>query len=62
MATAEQKAASKQVMDAVTALNKAMENADAKGLFVELGTSHGVGRHNPLYQVSKIETRETVLP
>lgn len=62
MATAEQKAASRQIMDAVTALNRALENAGVEGLFVELVTASTIGGRNPRYFVSKIETRETVLP
>lgn len=62
MATQEQREASGQVMDAVKALNTALENASSVGLYVELTTSHVIGLKNPLYQVGAIETRETVLP
>jgi hypothetical protein len=62
MATAEQKAASRQVMDAVRILNCALTNAGSEGLFVELQETNGFGARNPNYVVSKIETRETVLP
>lgn len=61
MATAAQKTASKQIMDAVTALNAALTNAGAEELFVELKHLAGSGR-NGQYQVAKIETREMVLP
>ena len=49
-------------MDAVTALNTALENASCEGIFVELGKDYSVGGRNPKYYVEKIETRETVLP
>lgn len=62
MATAEQKAASKQVMDAITGLNKALRDASIEGLFVELQEENEFGARNPRYIVAKIETRETVLP
>jgi len=62
MATAEQKAASLKIMNAVTALNKALDNAGAEGLFVELQTHNEIGGRNCRYVVDKIETRETVLP
>jgi hypothetical protein len=61
MATPEQKAASRDVMDAVTALNKAMTNAGAQALFVDLVEIRLLGSRNPQYTV-KIETRETLLP
>lgn len=62
MATAEQKFASKQIMDAVTALNKALGDAGGEGIFVELRHNSGSGGRNGAYYVDKIETRETVLP
>lgn len=62
MATPEQKAASRKVMDAVTALNSALGAAGAEGLHVKLETVGQVGRRNPTYVVAEIETRETVLP
>lgn len=62
MATSEQKAASKQLMAAVTALNKALEECSCRRLFVELETTNQFGARNPQYVVAKIETRETVLP
>jgi hypothetical protein len=62
MATDEQKAASKKVMDAVIALNKALDTAGAECLFVELQAFNEIGGRNCRYTVAKIETRETVLP
>jgi hypothetical protein len=62
MATTEQKAASLKVMEAVTALNRALETASMARLFVELETTNEIGARNPQYFVAKIETRETVLP
>ena len=61
MATAEQKAASRRIMDTVTKLNTALLNASSADLFVELKLINGTG-HNGQYRVEKIETRETVLP
>lgn len=62
MATPEQKAASRAVMDAVTALNRALRDAGSEGLHVELQNIHEVNCRNPLYIVQTIEVRETVLP
>ena len=62
MATLEQKAASKQVMDAVSALNRALRDAGSQGLHVELQNVSKFGHLNLEYRVSTIETRETVLP
>lgn len=62
MATAKQKAASWNVMDAVTALNQALAEASDEGLFVELQLNRGAGGRNRAYYVDKIETREMVLP
>lgn len=61
MATGEQTNAGHLVMDTVTALNNALGNASAAGLFVELRHLSDIGR-NGHYQVEIIETRETVLP
>ncbi|MGY4171594.1 hypothetical protein [Bradyrhizobium sp. USDA 4529] len=58
MATPEQKAASRKVMDAVTALNE----AGSEGLHVKLDAVTEIGRRNPTYVVAEIETRETVPP
>jgi hypothetical protein len=62
MATAEQKTASRQIMDAVTALNAALGRAGSVGLFVELRLIPRSSGRNGQYQVATIETRETVLP
>ncbi|OMH99553.1 hypothetical protein BSN85_36485 [Bradyrhizobium brasilense] len=62
MATPEQKAASRKVMDAVTALNSALNEASSNGLHVRLETVNEFGRRNPNYVVAEIETRKTVLP
>ncbi|WP_050400331.1 hypothetical protein [Bradyrhizobium embrapense] len=62
MATDEQKTASKHVMDAVTALNNALTDAGALGIFVELRQYGTIGGRNGGYLVEKIEIRETVLP
>jgi hypothetical protein len=62
MATREQKAASKVVMDAVRALNDALIGAGREGLHVELTHSSMIGNFNGGYIVTTIEARETVLP
>jgi hypothetical protein len=62
MATQEQKDASRRVMQAVTALNTAMRNAGSLRLHVELRDVRPHDTIVPQYQVSVIETRETVLP
>jgi hypothetical protein len=62
MAPPEQRAASGKIMDAVTALNKALVDAGAEQIFVELKHNPGSGGRNGAYYVDKIETRETVLP
>ncbi|UFX42019.1 hypothetical protein HAP47_0022275 [Bradyrhizobium sp. 41S5] len=62
MATPAQKAASRKVMDAVTALNSALDDTGAEGLHVRLQTVDTFGRRNSNYVVAEIETRETVLP
>lgn len=62
MATAQQKAASLKVMEAVTALNIALQDAGAQELFVRLKLNPNSGGRNGNYRVDKIETRETVLP
>ena len=62
MATPEQKMASQKIMDAVTALNIALQNASRENLFVELRTVSVINERSPHYVVEKIETRETVLP
>lgn len=56
MATAKQKAASSKVMEAVTALNKALTDAGAEGLHVKLQTVDTFGQRNPTYVVAEIET------
>jgi len=62
MATKEQRDASRQVCNAVTALNRALSKASDEGLFVELNTASEMGGRNKTYFVSVVETRETVLP
>ena len=62
MATQEQKDASRRVMQAVTALNTALRNAGSVRLHVELKDVRPEDTIVPQYQVSVIETRETVLP
>lgn len=62
MATAEQKAASRKIMDAVTALNNAMLDAGGAGLHIDLKDVRQRGMIVPQYQVETIEARETVLP
>lgn len=62
MATAEQKAASLEVMNAVTALNNALRNAGSLGIHIELKDTRIKDSIVPRYTVDMIETRETVLP
>ena len=62
MATHEQRIASGGVMAAVTALNRALRDAGSAGLFVELVDVRLVGSRVATYNVSAIETRETVMP
>jgi hypothetical protein len=62
MATQEQKDASAKVMQAVTALNTALLNAGMSRLHVELRDVRREDMIVPQYQVSVIETPETVLP
>ena len=62
LATAEQRAASLKIMEAVTALNQALADAGGEDIFVELRHNPGSGGRNGAYYVDKIETRETVLP
>lgn len=62
MATDEQHAASGKLMKVIQALNTAMYECSALGLFGELMTINKIGTRNAEYTVSLIETRETVLP
>jgi hypothetical protein len=62
MATPEQKAASRKIMDAVTALNQALLDAGGERLHIELKDVRERGMIVPQYQVETIEARETVLP
>jgi hypothetical protein len=62
MATAEQKAASRRIMDAVTELNSVLIYARGEDLFVQLQHHTGIGGYTVRCTVATIETRETVLP
>jgi hypothetical protein len=62
MATPEQKAASKKIMEVVTALNTVLLDAGGTGLHIELKDVRQRGMIVPQYQVETIEARETVLP
>lgn len=62
MATSDQKKASRKVMDAVTALNRALSEAGSTRLHIGLVDVRHEGSIVPRYNVDFIETRETVLP
>lgn len=62
MATNLQKLASGKVMNAVTALNRALADAGSQGLHIELRDVRDRDTIVPHYIVHTIETRETVLP
>ncbi len=62
MATPEQKAASLGVMNAVTALNEALQHAGGLRLHIDLKDTRLKDSIVPRYTVEMIEARETVLP
>lgn len=62
MATPEQKKASGAVMEAVMALNRALQIAGGERLHIELKDVRTPDTIVPQFIVDVIETRETVLP
>lgn len=62
LVTAEQRQMVKAVCDAVAVLNKALRDASAVGIYVELRDTNSIGDRNPQYFVEKHELRIMVLP
>lgn len=62
LVTDAQRNAVRDVCDAVSALNRAMETAGAMGVFIQLDDTNSLGDRNPRFIVSKHELRVMVLP